>query len=190
MLFMMSCFPLCVIWRWSKISIQMRSQSPSSIFVFFGTRRWSAIVSVHVKVHQVKTSAFARALICSCGSFFADKTIKLWKISERDKRPEGYNLKEEDGRYRDPTTVTTLRVSEWAIAGLTGGQMNMHFSKVHVCIGVFSSEGMQAGMWLSGCPIVWWTPLSVVPQVSSSETLILCLPFCRHIYFWDGFEIF
>lgn len=39
-----------------------------------------------------------------------DKTIKLWKISERDKRPEGYNLKEEDGRYRDPTTVTTLRV--------------------------------------------------------------------------------
>ncbi|KAG8141335.1 putative Serine-threonine-protein [Naja naja] len=38
-----------------------------------------------------------------------DKTIKLWKISERDKRPEGYNLKEEDGRYRDPTTVTTLR---------------------------------------------------------------------------------
>lgn len=41
---------------------------------------------------------------------FADKTIKLWKISERDKRPEGYNLKEEDGRYRDFNTVTTLRV--------------------------------------------------------------------------------
>lgn len=39
-----------------------------------------------------------------------DKTIKLWKISERDKRPEGYNLKEEDGRYRDFNTVTTLRV--------------------------------------------------------------------------------
>ncbi|KAG7476359.1 hypothetical protein MATL_G00082050 [Megalops atlanticus] len=39
-----------------------------------------------------------------------DKTIKLWKISERDKRPEGYNLKEEDGRYRDPSTVTALRV--------------------------------------------------------------------------------
>ncbi|OBS80599.1 hypothetical protein A6R68_21200, partial [Neotoma lepida] len=30
-----------------------------------------------------------------------DKTIKLWKISERDKRPEGYNLKEEDGRPMD-----------------------------------------------------------------------------------------
>uniref|UniRef100_A0A8C7TC49 Serine/threonine-protein phosphatase 2A 55 kDa regulatory subunit B n=1 Tax=Oncorhynchus mykiss TaxID=8022 RepID=A0A8C7TC49_ONCMY len=38
------------------------------------------------------------------------KTIKLWKISERDKRPEGYNLKEEDGRYIDPNTVTALRV--------------------------------------------------------------------------------
>ena len=42
---------------------------------------------------------------------FADKTIKLWKISERDKRPEGYNLKEEDGRYKDPNTITSLRVS-------------------------------------------------------------------------------
>ncbi|KAJ3606000.1 hypothetical protein NHX12_028043 [Muraenolepis orangiensis] len=38
------------------------------------------------------------------------KTIKLWKISERDKRPEGYNLKEEDGRYIDPGHVTSLRV--------------------------------------------------------------------------------
>ncbi|XP_069755730.1 serine/threonine-protein phosphatase 2A 55 kDa regulatory subunit B delta isoform isoform X3 [Narcine bancroftii] len=39
-----------------------------------------------------------------------DKTIKLWKISERDKRAEGYNLKEEDGRFRDPVRITTLRV--------------------------------------------------------------------------------
>lgn len=45
-----------------------------------------------------------------CSFCLADKTIKLWKISERDKRPEGYNLKEEDGRYRDFNTVTTLRV--------------------------------------------------------------------------------
>ncbi len=43
--------------------------------------------------------------------FLTDKTIKLWKISERDKRPDGYNLKEEDGRYKDPTTITSLRVS-------------------------------------------------------------------------------
>lgn len=43
--------------------------------------------------------------------FVTDKTIKLWKISERDKRPEGYNLKEEDGRYKHPNTITSLRVS-------------------------------------------------------------------------------
>ncbi|KAJ8266788.1 hypothetical protein GJAV_G00134700 [Gymnothorax javanicus] len=39
-----------------------------------------------------------------------DKTVKLWKISERDKRPEGYNLKDDDGRIRDPSTITALRV--------------------------------------------------------------------------------
>ncbi|XP_006893798.1 PREDICTED: LOW QUALITY PROTEIN: serine/threonine-protein phosphatase 2A 55 kDa regulatory subunit B beta isoform [Elephantulus edwardii] len=39
-----------------------------------------------------------------------DKTVKLWKVSERDKRPEGYNLKDEEGRLRDPSTITTLRV--------------------------------------------------------------------------------
>ncbi|TNN23014.1 Serine/threonine-protein phosphatase 2A regulatory subunit B beta isoform [Liparis tanakae] len=38
------------------------------------------------------------------------KTVKLWKISERDKRPEGYNLKDDDGRIRDPSTITSLRV--------------------------------------------------------------------------------
>lgn len=42
---------------------------------------------------------------------WADKTVKLWKISERDRRPEGYNLKDEEGRIRDPATITTLRVS-------------------------------------------------------------------------------
>uniref|UniRef100_A0A8C3AS26 Serine/threonine-protein phosphatase 2A 55 kDa regulatory subunit B n=1 Tax=Cyclopterus lumpus TaxID=8103 RepID=A0A8C3AS26_CYCLU len=39
-----------------------------------------------------------------------DKTVKLWKISERDKRPEGYNQKDDDGRIRDPSTITSLRV--------------------------------------------------------------------------------
>ncbi|KAJ8777212.1 hypothetical protein J1605_014595 [Eschrichtius robustus] len=42
-----------------------------------------------------------------------DKTVKLWKVSERDKRPEGYNLKDEEGRLRDPATITTLRVQAW-----------------------------------------------------------------------------
>lgn len=39
-----------------------------------------------------------------------DKTIKLWKVSERDKRPEGYNLKDEEGRLKDMTTITSLQV--------------------------------------------------------------------------------
>jgi len=38
-----------------------------------------------------------------------DKTIKLWKIQERDKRVEGANFKD-DGMMRDPHTVTTLTV--------------------------------------------------------------------------------
>lgn len=42
--------------------------------------------------------------------FCTDKTIKLWKIGERDKRAEGYNLKDEDGRLRDPFRITSLRV--------------------------------------------------------------------------------
>lgn len=41
---------------------------------------------------------------------FADKTIKLWKVTERDKRPEGYNLKDESGLLRDPSSITALRV--------------------------------------------------------------------------------
>ncbi|XP_032523213.1 serine/threonine-protein phosphatase 2A 55 kDa regulatory subunit B alpha isoform isoform X1 [Danaus plexippus] len=39
-----------------------------------------------------------------------DKTIKLWKVSERDKRVTGYNTREEGGRPRDPARVTSLRV--------------------------------------------------------------------------------
>ncbi|XP_064631598.1 serine/threonine-protein phosphatase 2A 55 kDa regulatory subunit B alpha isoform-like isoform X2 [Lineus longissimus] len=38
-----------------------------------------------------------------------DKTIKLWKVSERDKRPEGYNLKTEFGELQ-ANNVTSLRV--------------------------------------------------------------------------------
>lgn len=40
-----------------------------------------------------------------------DKTIKLWKVSERDKRAEGYNLKDETGELKDRGSITGLRVS-------------------------------------------------------------------------------
>ncbi|KAI1234285.1 Serine/threonine-protein phosphatase 2A 55 kDa regulatory subunit B beta isoform, partial [Lamprotornis superbus] len=49
-----------------------------------------------------------------------DKTVKLWKVSERDKRPEGYNLKDEDGRLRDPSMITVLRDSLLGVGGSTG----------------------------------------------------------------------
>ena len=41
---------------------------------------------------------------------FVDKTIKLWKVSERDKQAEGYNLKDDAGILRDPNSITALRV--------------------------------------------------------------------------------
>jgi serine/threonine-protein phosphatase 2A regulatory subunit B len=42
-----------------------------------------------------------------------DKTIKLWKVSERDKRIDGYNLKNDEGHVlRDPNLITSLRVPQ------------------------------------------------------------------------------
>lgn len=39
-----------------------------------------------------------------------DKTVKLWKISEKTKRAEGYNLRDENGSIRSANTITNLRV--------------------------------------------------------------------------------
>jgi len=39
-----------------------------------------------------------------------DKTVKLWKVSERDKRPDGFNLKDETGILIDQNSIHTLRV--------------------------------------------------------------------------------
>lgn len=39
-----------------------------------------------------------------------DKTIKLWKVSERDKRAEGYNLRDDSGQLRDSSSISALRV--------------------------------------------------------------------------------
>lgn len=41
---------------------------------------------------------------------FLDKTIKLWKVSERDRRAEGYNLRDESGQLVDTSSISTLRV--------------------------------------------------------------------------------
>lgn len=42
--------------------------------------------------------------------FDVDKTIKLWKVSEKDKKIEGYNTKEDSGIMRDPMNITSLKV--------------------------------------------------------------------------------
>lgn len=43
-------------------------------------------------------------------TYTTDKTVKLWKVTERDKRPDGFNLKDENGITREPQSITTLRV--------------------------------------------------------------------------------
>ena len=57
---------------------------------------------------------------------FADKTIKLWKVSERDKKAEGYNLKEDSGLLRDPSTINTLRVSESSFLSSAADDDDLH----------------------------------------------------------------
>lgn len=39
-----------------------------------------------------------------------DKTVKLWKMSERTRRPEGYNLRDTNGYVREPSSVKLLKV--------------------------------------------------------------------------------
>uniref|UniRef100_A0A1B6C2V2 Serine/threonine-protein phosphatase 2A 55 kDa regulatory subunit B n=1 Tax=Clastoptera arizonana TaxID=38151 RepID=A0A1B6C2V2_9HEMI len=39
-----------------------------------------------------------------------DKTIKLWKVSERDRKIEGYNTKEGNGELCDPSRITSLKI--------------------------------------------------------------------------------
>ncbi|XP_021962368.1 protein phosphatase PP2A 55 kDa regulatory subunit isoform X2 [Folsomia candida] len=39
-----------------------------------------------------------------------DKTIKLWRVTEKEWKVEGFNLKEENGTYRDPANLTQLSV--------------------------------------------------------------------------------
>ena len=42
--------------------------------------------------------------------FLVDKTVKLWKIAEKTKRAEGYNLRDDNGTIRSANHVTDLRI--------------------------------------------------------------------------------
>jgi len=48
-----------------------------------------------------------------------DKTVKLWKVSERDKREVGFNTREDSGAVRDQSSITSLKVPRWAPMRLT-----------------------------------------------------------------------
>ena len=41
---------------------------------------------------------------------FTDKTVKLWKISEKWRNFHGWNLLDQDGRPKDQSTITELKV--------------------------------------------------------------------------------
>ncbi|XP_029629818.1 serine/threonine-protein phosphatase 2A 55 kDa regulatory subunit B beta isoform [Salmo trutta] len=70
----------------------------------------SKINNSFLRDHNYATEGFGLSLCVRCVCVCIDKTVKLWKIRERDRRPEGYNLKDEDGRIRHPSTITSLRV--------------------------------------------------------------------------------
>jgi len=42
--------------------------------------------------------------------FCSDKTVKLWKISEKTKRAEGFNLRDDNGTVRSENHITNLRI--------------------------------------------------------------------------------
>ncbi len=41
---------------------------------------------------------------------YLDKTVKLWKISEKTKRAEGYNLRDDNGTIHSANNITNLRI--------------------------------------------------------------------------------
>ena len=53
--------------------------------------------------------------------FFVDKTIKLWKVTERDRKPEGFNLKDDTGILRDPSSIHALVVSQYSVSTVREG---------------------------------------------------------------------
>ncbi|KAG7458450.1 hypothetical protein MATL_G00220320 [Megalops atlanticus] len=65
-------------------------------------------LEIEEKINKIRWIPQLNAAHCLLST--NDKTIKLWKVSERDRRPEGYNLKDEEGRVKDPSTVTALQV--------------------------------------------------------------------------------
>lgn len=63
-----------------------------------------------------------------------DKIIKLWKVIERDKRFEGYNLKDELGLMRDFINVISLRVFSFKFMEL---MVEVSFRRIFVNVYIY-----------------------------------------------------
>jgi serine/threonine-protein phosphatase 2A regulatory subunit B len=63
------------------------------------------LLSTNGKSIEKKTT-FLQFFFCCC----LDKTVKLWKISEKTKRAEGFNLRDDDGVVRSGNHITNLRI--------------------------------------------------------------------------------
>lgn len=101
-------------------NLKIRNKTITSLSNSFHKRRISCchekniyffIAGKKTKKHNHVQPRFNVLLVCKSFIPAKDKTIKLWKVSERDKRPEGYNLKDEEGRLKDMTTITSLQVA-------------------------------------------------------------------------------
>jgi len=68
-----------------------------------------AAPDIHYKkcMHMSRSARCVDTTVCVDA---ADKTVKLWKVSERRKRTDGFNLRDEMGSPVDPSSVTSLRV--------------------------------------------------------------------------------
>lgn len=98
-----------------------------------------------------------------------DKTIKLWKVSERDKRPEGYNLKDEEGRLKDMTTITSLQVRAPARVTI--------WLKVHCVSGCFVIIYCRSFWYPSVFPLHFPSiPASKVPVLKPTDLMVEVRP--------------
>ncbi|XP_033065208.1 serine/threonine-protein phosphatase 2A 55 kDa regulatory subunit B delta isoform isoform X1 [Trachypithecus francoisi] len=101
-----------------------------------------------------------------------DKTIKLWKISERDKRAEGYNLKDEDGRLRDPFRITALRMEH-------GEGWPANWTQAQVCLGENPAPVQRCVPWKETVPGPKGVPLldlKTVPILKPMDLMVEASP--------------
>lgn len=139
-----------------QLSVSLMKNTPIQALVLSGLRE---LILIWARNAVFKEFPTINDSLC-----FPDKTIKLWKVSERDKRPEGYNLKDEEGRIKDMSTVTSLQVSVLL-------SIHILFLCPHELLWQWKwvSEDSCACMYINGslaqgtqeCVILWgrWNPL-------------------------------